>query len=240
MSAPIRIGTSGWIYKHWKGRFYPADLRQDDWLPFYAACFDTVEINYSFYRLPTRDAFAAWRARTPDGFCFAAKGSRFITHLKRLKEPEVHVPTFFERADALGDKLGPVLWQLPPHFHRNDERLDAFVRALPTQHPHAVEFRHASWLVEPVCDILRQHHIALCIADSHGASLPPEPFLTADWTYLRLHAGLTGGDYTEDQLRHWASFIADVHRKGSAAFVYFNNDWEGLALKNAARFRELI
>jgi uncharacterized protein YecE (DUF72 family) len=215
-------------------------LRQDDWLSFYAERFDTVEVNYSFYRLPTRDAFAAWRDRTPAGFCFAAKGSRFVTHLKRLKEPEVHVPTFFERAEALGDKLGPVLWQLPPHFHRDDGRLAAFLAALPTRRRNAVEFRHASWLAEPIYDLLRRHSVALCLADSRGQTLPAEPLLTTDWSYLRFHAGLDGGDYTDDQLCHWAAVIADFHRQGAASFVYFNNDWEGFALKNAARLKELV
>lgn len=210
MIPPLRIGTSGWIYPHWKRVFYPPELRQGGWLRFYAERFDTVEVNYSFYRLPTLEAFAAWREATPPGFCFAVKGSRFITHLKHLKDPVEHVARFCSRAEALGEKLGPVLWQLPPRWYRDDARLEAFLATLPVHHLNAVEFRDPSWLAEPTYDLLRRYQVALCVANSRGRSLPPEPVLTADWTYLRFHSGLAGGDYTEEQLQEWAGLLLSL------------------------------
>ena len=142
--AQARIGTSGWMYQHWRGLFYEPGLRTGAWLERYAEHFDTVEINSSFYRLPPRKTFVSWAERTPAGFRFAVKGSRFLTHLKRLTEPEEHVELFFERVAGLGRKTGPILWQLPPNFHRNDERLAAFLEVLPQKHRHAIEFRHES------------------------------------------------------------------------------------------------
>lgn len=240
MSATIRIGTSGWVYRHWKARFYPSGLQPSKWLAFYARHFATVEANYSFYRLPSREAFATWRAQTPPGFCFAVKGSRFVTHLKRLKDPSSHVGTFFAHAEALGEKLGPVLWQLPPSFRRDDERLEAFLAALPADHRQAIEFREASWFVEPVYALLARHQVALCIADSGGTSAPPEPRLTTGWTYLRFHSGLAGGDYTEAQLRHWAGVVAGFRDRGADVYAYFNNDWQGFAVENARWLRALV
>lgn len=239
-SPPLRIGTSGWIYPHWRGVFYPPGLRPADWLGYYSAHFDTVEVNYSFYRLPSRAAFAAWRAATPPGFCFAVKGSRFVTHLKRLKDPERHVPRFFERAGALEEKLGPVLWQLPPQLARDDARLAAFLGALPRERRHALEFRHGSWLDPAVYDLLRAHGVALCIADAGGRSLPPEPVLTADWTYLRFHSGLADGAYTEEQLERWAGVVRALRAGGAAVYAYFNNDAHGYAVANARRLRALL
>ena len=239
MGVSIRIGTSGWVYPHWREVFYPSGLPESKWLELYASRFGTVEVNYSFYRLPTRAAFAAWRAQTPPEFCFAVKGSRFITHMRRLKEPATPVATFFERADALGEKLGPVLWQLPPNFRRVDERLEAFLAALPRDRRQAIEFRDASWLVEPVYRLLGQYGVALCLASSQGLTTPSELTLTTSWTYLRFHSGLADGDYTEEQLRHCAGVIDGFGDRGVAVYAYFNNDWRGYAVKNAARLREL-
>jgi uncharacterized protein YecE (DUF72 family) len=240
MTASVRIGTSGWIYPHWRGRFYPPELPQRAWLEFYASHFDTVEVNYSFYRLPSRESFADWAARTPTDFCFALKGSRFVTQMKRLKDPDVHVPRFFERANTLGPKLGPVLWQLPPQLHRDDGRLESFLAVLPPDRRNAIEFRHPSWLVEPIYALLRRHGIALCLADRDGQRYPSEPLLTTTWSYLRFHSGLAGGDYTETQLREWASVIADFCSRGASVYGYFNNDWNGFALKNARQLRDLV
>ncbi len=240
MSATVRIGTSGWVYRHWKGRFYPPGLASSRWLEFYATHFSTVEVNFSFNRLPGAETFAGWRAQTPPGFCFAVKGSRLITHLKRLKDPSSHVATFFAHAEALGEKLGPVLWQLPPRFRRDDERLEAFLAALPADRRQAIEFREASWFVEPVYALLARHGVALCIADSGGVTAPPEPRLTTGWTYLRFHSGLADGNYTEAQLRHWAGVVAGFRDAGVAVYAYFNNDWEGFAVENARRLQALL
>lgn len=239
MTTDLHIGTSGWIYRHWRGRFYPEGMPPGAALEFYARQLDTVEVNYSFYRLPSREAFTAWREQTPASFCFAVKGSRFVTHLKHLREPGEHVARFFERATALGDKLGPVLWQLPPRFHRDDARLADFLASLPPGSANAVEFRDPTWLADPVYALLSRYRAALCLADRDGASLPPTPILTADWTYLRFHSGLAGGDYTEEQLRHWAAVVADFRARGVRVFAYFNNDWGGFALTNAERLKAL-
>jgi uncharacterized protein YecE (DUF72 family) len=150
LTVTIRNGTSGWIYPHWRCLFYPPAVSQSGWLELYSSHVGTVEVNYSFYRLPSRETFASWGRRTPADFSFALKGSRFVTHLKRLKDPEIHVATFYERAEALGQKLGADLWQLPPQLQRDDRRLESFLTALPADPLNAIEFRHSSWFVEPV------------------------------------------------------------------------------------------
>jgi uncharacterized protein YecE (DUF72 family) len=239
MDAPLRIGTSGWNYKHWRKIFYPLDLPPRGWLEFYARHFDTVEINYSFYRLPTRENFAAWAEHAPPGFLFAVKGNRFITHLKRLAEPEAPIGRFVERADALGPTFGPVLWQLPPHFHRDDERLAAFLAALPRERRHAFEFRHDSWFVQSVYDCLTAHDAALCLADRGGGTSPLE--ITASWTYVRFHGGVAEGwGYTDQQLHTWAERLTAYRARGLAAYVYFNNDPGGHAIWDARRLRALL
>ncbi len=233
--ASIRIGTSGWIYRHWRKVFYPERLPQREWLEFYQAHFDTVEINFTFYRLPPVETFESWRRRAGPDFHYAVKGSRFITHLKRLSEPREHVGLFFERLRALGDRAGPVLWQLPPDFERDDERLAAFLSTLPRSHRHAVEFRHQSWLVEEVFELLGRHEVALCIPDSPRS--PRALRLTAGWTYLRFHQGATHGDYTEEEIDAWGERIRDFQRQGAAVWAYFNNDVHGYAIKNARQLR---
>lgn len=234
----LRIGTSGWTYRHWRGVFYPERLPQRRWLEFYAQHFDTVEINFSFYRLPKRETFEAWRARSGPDFRFAVKGSRFITHVRRLAEAEQHVGLFFERLEGLGERAGPVLWQLPPDFRRDDQRLEGFLAALPMAYRHSLEFRHESWLAEPVFERLAARRVALCIPDSPG--LPQALRLTADWTYLRFHYGARGGDYTDEQLDLWAERIRGFRARGVGVWAYFNNDWGGYAIKNARALRERL
>jgi uncharacterized protein YecE (DUF72 family) len=231
----LRIGTSGWIYKHWRGTFYPKDLPQKEWLAFYAERFDTVEINFSFYRLPKKETFEAWRDQAAPDFRYAVKGSRFITHMKKLGDPETHVRLFTERLEGLGDRTGPVLWQLPPQYKRNEVRLEAFLAALPAAYRHAIEFRHASWLVESVYARLTRHGVALCIPDH--PEIPKALKLTTDWTYLRFHAGAREGDYTDAELDTWAGHIRDFRAQGAAVWAYFNNDWRGFAIKNAEALR---
>ena len=227
----LHVGTSGWIYRHWRGLFYPDRLPQREWLEFYVRHFDTVEVNFSFYRLPSRATFESWRDRVATGFVYAVKGSRFITHLKRLRDPEQHLALFFDRLQGLGDRTGPVLWQLPPDFRRDDARLAGFLAALPRTYRHTIEFRHESWLDETVFGRLADHGVALCIPDS--ASLPKALRLTADWTYLRFHGGSREGEYTAAELGLWADRIRAFQAEGATVWAYFNNDWGGFAITNA-------
>jgi uncharacterized protein YecE (DUF72 family) len=236
---PLRTGTSGWNYKHWRGIFYPADLPPARWLDYYARHFDTVEINYSFYRLPSIENFAAWADQVPASFLFAVKGNRFITHLKRLRDPEEPIGRFFARASALGPTFGPVLWQLPPQFHRDELRLGVFLAALPRDCQHAFEFRHDSWFVQPVYDALAAYDAALCLADRGGGTSPLE--ITATWTYVRFHGGLADGwGYTDRQLDTWAGRLAAYRARGLPIYAYFNNDPGGHAIADGKRLRALL
>jgi uncharacterized protein YecE (DUF72 family) len=235
----LRIGCSGWSYEHWRGTFYPRTLAPARWLPYYAARFDTVEVNATFYRLPRVETVARWAASSPDGFCFAVKASRYLTHVKRLRELPDGVGRLLERIEPLiaAGKLGPVLWQLPRTFRRDDERLEAALRALPPGR-HACEFRHPSWFAEDVYDVLRAHRVALVVADRAG--LPPAPWIdTAGWWYLRFHAGRRGrrGNYSARELGGWAGRIRGV---SGDVYAYFNNDWEGFAPDNARTLRRLV
>jgi uncharacterized protein YecE (DUF72 family) len=236
----VRVGCSGWNYAHWRnGVFYPPRLASHRWLDYYTRFYDTVEINMTFYRLPKAEVVQRWVDGTPDDFVFAVKASRYLTHIKRLRDPGEGVATFLERIEPLrrSPKLGPLLWQLPPDFKRDDERLAAALARLPPGR-HCFEFRHESWFADEVLDLLRSHGVALVIGDD-----PRRPFqtleLTADWTFVRFHGGseLGNGDYSERELEGWAARIAGF---GVGAFVYFNNDWEGFAIRNALRLKELL
>jgi uncharacterized protein YecE (DUF72 family) len=236
---PLRIGTSGWNYKHWRGIFYSRDLPSSRWLDYYAEHFDTVEINYSFYRLPSPENFATWREQAPAGFLFATKGNRFITHLKRLHDPDEPIARFFASVVRLEETTGPILWQLPPHFHCDLERLETFLAALPREYQHAFEFRHDSWFVDTVYTALAQHDAAFCLADRGGQYAPLE--LTAGWTYVRFHGGLGDGwAYTDAQLAAWAERIASYRAQGRTVYAYFNNDPHGHAITDGKRLRALL
>jgi uncharacterized protein YecE (DUF72 family) len=229
----IQVGCSGWNYSHWRERVYPKGLPPARWLEHYATLFDTVEVNSTFYRLPRRDAVARWIEQTPPRFVFTIKASRYLTHIKRLTDLEDGVARFYERIDPLvrSPKLGPVLWQLPATFHRDDERLGAALRALPPGR-HCFEFRHESWFVPDVYESLRAHGAALVIGDH-----PERPFqaheLTADWTFVRFHYGSRGrcGNYSERELEEWKRRLA-AWRADVEIYAYFNNDWLGYAVKN--------
>jgi uncharacterized protein YecE (DUF72 family) len=231
---PVRIGCSGWNYPHWRERVYPKGLPARAWLGHYATLFDTVEVNTTFYRLPSRSAVEGWVQQTPPGFLFAVKASRFLTHMKRLADMGRGVKRFYERIEPLLDspKLGPVLWQLPANFHRNDERLASALEQLPPGR-HCFEFRHESWFCPETYELLRSHGVALVIGDH-----PERPFqtheLTADWTFVRFHHGHRGrrGNYSESELETWKRRIA-AWRRRVEVFAYFNNDWEGFAVRNA-------
>ena len=233
---PVRVGCSGWVYKDWKGDLYPADLPQRRWLEHYAQTFDTVEVNNTFYRLPTTSAVEGWAADTPAEFVFAVKGSRYTTHVKRLIEFGRYSERFFERIQPLVDagKLGAVLWQLPANFQRDDERLEGALEALRGQPGrHAVEFRHASWFVPEVMGLLRAGGAALVIGDDPGRPFQRRE-LTAAWTYVRFHRGAQGrgGNYSSRELVPWRRRIA-AWRARAEVFAYFNNDWSGYAPRNA-------
>jgi len=237
--AEIRIGTSGWHYKHWIGRFYPERWPASKMLAFYQERFDTVEINNSFYRLPVETALQDWRASTPKNFLFAVKGSRFLTHMKKLKDPAAGIEKFFPRVDLLKEKLGPVLFQLPPNFGVNVERLDTFLEALPKWHRYAFEFRDPSWNTQAVYEVLRKHNAAYCAFHLAGYQSPIE--ITTDIAYVRLHGpgGKYQGSYSDGVLREWAQRIRDWQRDLKAIYLYFDNDDSGFAAFNALRLREL-
>lgn len=240
MSRPrYRIGCSGWSYKHWRGSFYPKGLPQSRWLEHYCTQFDTVELNATFYRLPTEAAVRGWAQRTPPGFTFAVKVSRLITHFRRIRNCDDELATFFERMWPLGNHLGPLLYQLPPTFKRDDEVLARFLASLPKKPLHVFEFRHRSWWEEPVFSLLREHGAAFCVYDRGEETTPV--VATCPDLYVRFHGPAQGyaGSYPDDQLARWARDIAAV-RGIKRVWAYFNNDVGGHAPRNAARFRELV
>jgi uncharacterized protein YecE (DUF72 family) len=234
----VRIGCSGWNYKHWRnGVFYPPRLAPARWLDFYAQHFDTVEINTTFYRLPRVDSVARWVRETPDGFVFTVKVSRYITHIKRLQDVGEHLPLLYERIAPLraSPKLGALLWQLPPTFACDLGRLARTLDACGADgHRHAFEFRHASWFREDVYDLLREHGAALVIADRPEVHAFQTHELTADFTFVRFHAGTRGrnGNYSHRELEEWAGRLQSWS-SAIDVFAYFNNDWEGYAIENA-------
>ena len=230
---PVHIGCSGWNYDAWRGTVYPKGMPPSRWLDHYATLFDTVEVNNTFYRLPKRDAVARWVEQTPGDFVFAVKASRYLTHIRRLRDMGPGAERFYERIEPLlrSPKMGPVLWQLPGNFRRDDDRLASALEQLPPGR-HCFEFRHASWFVPEVYDLLRSGGVALVIGDH-----PERPFqsheLTADWTFVRFHHGHRGrrGNYSERELAQWAERIQRWRRQVDV-YAYFNNDWEGFAVKN--------
>lgn len=232
------VGTSGWHYKHWRGPFYPEKLPQNQWLQFYAERFDTVELNTTFYRLPPENTPLEWKKNTPPDFCFAAKGSRFITHMKKLRDPEAALDKFFERIHGLGKKLGPIVFQLPPQWPADQERLKQFLLVLPRRRRYAFEFRNPSWNMPEIYRLLEKHNAALCIFDLAGTQSPIE--LTADFTYIRLHGpdGKYQGSYDDAALHTWAERIEKWALR--ASYIYFDNDQAGYAPRNAARLREIL
>jgi uncharacterized protein YecE (DUF72 family) len=237
----VRIGCSGWNYASWRETFYPRGTPPHRWLEYYATVFDTVEINATFYRLARPSAVANWVAQTPEDFLFAAKSSRFLTHMKRLTDMDRGVRRYYDSIAPLAEspKLGPVLWQLPDAFRRDDDRLRFALERLPPGR-HAFELRHPSWFAEPVWELLREHGVAFVIHDSARRDPTPE-VLTTDWTYLRFHHGRRGrrGNYSEAELREWAAHVRDWARHADV-FAYFNNDWETFAPPNALRLRRLV
>lgn len=241
MPGKTHIGTSGWHYKHWIGSFYPADISSNQMFAFYAKHFDTVEINNTFYRLPKSETFDAWRDNSPAKFQYAVKASRFITHMKKLKDPETSAAKFFVAAEHLERKLGPILFQLPPRWNFDAGRLAEFLEALPANQRYVIEFRDESWLRPQAFALLRKHNVAFCIHDLGQMQTPLE--VTADFTYLRFHGPGRAkycGSYSETDLREWASRIDEWRRQLSGVYVYFNNDVGGWAVKNAETLLSLL
>ncbi len=237
---PVWVGTSGWQYASWRGVFYPPSVPQPRWLEHYTTVFTTVENNSAFYRLPKRETFQAWRDRTPDGFVMAVKASRFLTHVKRLREPHEPIQRLVGAAGGLGDRLGPVLLQLPPTMAVDAERLDAALASFPRDIHVAVEPRHESWWVDDVQAVLAERGCALCWADVRGRPRTPL-WRTASWGYIRFHEGAAHPwpSYGDQALLAWARRIADTWPAASDVSVYFNNDSGGAAVRDARRFTEL-
>mgnify|MGYP001585170120 CR=1 FL=1 len=243
MSARYYIGTSGWVYPHWKGRFYPDDLPARRWFEFYARHFDTVEINNTFYRLPDEKTVVRWRAQAPEGFIYAVKASRFLSHIKRLKGVAAPLQQFLETVGLLRDRLGPILVQLPVSFHLTGEsftRLRVFFRSLPPQPPFVMEFRHASWFTEEVYTLMRDYGVGLCIVSD--PERPTDFQVTGDCVYVRFHGSgdqRYRGNYQAAELVAWARQIAPLAARRTA-YIYFNNDFNAYAIRNAQRLRELL
>lgn len=236
----LRVGCSGWEYKHWRGDFYPTSVPRAGWFEHYARTFDTVEINNTFYRLPVEATFAAWAARAPRRFEFAVKASRFLTHMKKLKDPEEPLERLFTRMRPLGTHLGPVLYQLPPGWKLDLGRLDHFLQALPRGARHVVEFREPSWYAPDVLSLLERRGIVLCLHDMPGSATGRER--VGPFVYIRFHGagGQYSGAYGDERLASWAGWLAAERRAGADVYAYFNNDVGGHAPRNAVTLRRFL
>ncbi len=239
--AACHIGTSGWHYEHWKGPFYPEDFSEKDFLTFYANHFKTVEVNNSFYHLPKKETFEQWHDTVEEDFIFSVKASRYITHIKKLKEPEKGLANFLSAIEGLKKKLGIVLFQLPPYWHKNEERLDSFLSEFPEQMKCAWEFRDKSWFDENIYKILKKNNAAFCIYEIAG-DMSPE-IVTADYIYIRLHGPDNQkyqGNYTKHQLNSWVEKFHKWAKEGKKIFCYFDNDQNGYAAENAMTLKQIV
>ena len=238
MAGQVRIGCSGWSYAHWRKIFYPEKMPAREHFNFYAKHFDTVELNNSFYRQPPRERFVAWAEQAPPGFLFAVKGSRYISHIKRMAVEQKSIDMVVEPAEGLGDRLGPILFQFQANFKLDLPRLEAFLPMLPRDHRFTLEFRHDSWLVPPVFDLLRARGIALCIPDH--PKMPQSLQITSDFTYVRFHLGARGIGYSTSALEKWAERVREWRAANLDIFLYFNNDMEGYAIKDGKTLADLL
>ncbi|MBN2105178.1 DUF72 domain-containing protein [bacterium] len=236
----LYIGTSGWNYSHWKDVFYPEILPQKKWLEFYAETFQSVEINNSFYVLPSEKSVRTWHNKSPKSFLFSVKASRYITHMKKLKDPEEPVRHFLDRMKVLDEKLGPVLFQLPPKWKCNPERLASFLDQLPEGFRYTFEFREASWWNDQVSDLLKKKNAAFCIYELAGLQSPK--WVMADFVYIRLHGPGSAyeGLYDNRTLAGWAGAISTWMRQGKTVFCYFDNDEAGYAVQNAQTLNDML
>jgi uncharacterized protein YecE (DUF72 family) len=240
MAASTYIGTSGWHYDHWVGTFYPRDLPDEAFLEYYAGYFESTEINNSFYRLPEKKTLIRWRYAVPEGFVFSVKASRYLTHMKKLKDPREPVERLFDRVSVLGTGLGPILFQLPPRWRSNPERLEGLLEILPENHRYAFEFRDPSWFDGEVYGLLAQHEAAFCVYDLGGMTSPME--VTADFAYVRLHGpdGPYRGRYGDRRLDRWASAFSAWLKEGLDVYCYFDNDEAGYATQDALRLQQMM
>ncbi|GAA4758800.1 DUF72 domain-containing protein [Sphingomonas daechungensis] len=236
----IRIGCSGWNYKHWRGAFYPDGLPMRRWFEFYAAHFDTVEINNSFYRLPPPATFDKWREQAPEGFCYAVKANRFITQAKKLLDPEEPLERMMTSVRHLGDRTGPILYQLPPSLKRNLERLERFLQALPSDAINVFEFRDPSWYVPLTYELLDRHGASICAHDMRGSAT--ERIAVGPVAYVRFHGGVGKywGRYADEQLHHWAEWMLDQASNGRTVWAYFNNDIHAHAIADARTLKSVL
>lgn len=238
MSVIYHLGTSGWSYPGWKGKFYPVELSSSEWLPFYAQHFATVEINMTFYRFPKPETLRSWLERTPPHFRFTLKANRRITHLKKLRNVKSEVRYFYILADSLAEKLGCILFQLPPSITLNMELLGEFLHVLSPKYRNVIEFRHESWYDEQVYELLRAHEVTFCTVSS--AKVPKTVVETSGIAYFRFH-GLTGGyrhNYSDEELEEWAATIRTI--KAEEYYIYFNNDYQAYAVSNCQKLGELL
>ena len=239
-SRTIRIGTSGWHYDHWAGPFYPADLPKDKWLEYYAQHFDTVELNNTFYHLPKEKSLKRWHKLAPKNFLYAVKASRYITHIKKIKDVSEELTRFLDLAVLLGRKLGPILYQLPPSLHKDIARLESFIEILPKNKIAVFEFRHESWYCEDTYKMMRKFNVGFCIHDLSGNESPR--IITGDVIYIRFH-GTTGrysGCYSKSMLANWAKWLKDHAKDVRSIYVYFNNDEAAYAIQNAKELKKLL
>lgn len=236
----IRIGCSGWNYRHWRGPFYPEKMAARRWFSFYADHFDTVEINNSFYRLPSTETFAKWRDQAPEGFCYAVKANRFLTQAKKLKECEEPLQRMLTPVRALGSRLGPILYQLPPRFRINLERLETFLQLLPGDLIHVFEFREKSWIDERALALLDRYGASFCIHDMPGSATPR--WVAGRTVYVRFHGGegRYWGRYSDERLMDWAAWMADQARQGRAVWAFFNNDIDAHAIHDAQTLKAMV
>ena len=239
-SISIRIGTSGWHYDHWIGRFYPAKMRRENWLEYYAQHFDTVEINNTFYHMPREQTMINWCDKVPPNFLFAVKASRYITHIKKLRNTTEEVARFLALAGLLGDRLGPILYQLPPSLRKNLQRLDEFILSLPNRDCAVFEFRDKSWYDQETFDLMNERGVALCVHDM-GDKAPPR-LVTGHVAYVRFHgtSGRYAGNYPDSMLQDWADWLKAQIPNVRAIHAYFNNDVSGHALNNARTLRQMM
>jgi uncharacterized protein YecE (DUF72 family) len=239
-SREIRVGTSGWFYDHWRGKFYPDKLAKNKWFEHYAQHFDTVELNNTFYRLPKEKTVENWRSKAPKDFVFVVKANRYITHIKRLKDTAEEVKRFFDVMGLLGGNLGPVLYQLPPSLQKDFELLESFVKLLPSKRIAVFEFRHKSWYEADTLELLDKHGVGFCVHDMAGKET--SKVVTGNLIYVRFHgtSGRYSGNYTETMLRDWAKWISEAAGGAHAIYAYFNNDIGGHAINNAKTLRSIL
>jgi len=236
----IYIGTSGWHYKHWKGVFYPQDTPDKEYLKYYVQHFRTVEINNSFYQIPEKKTLRNWSREAGENFIFSSKASRYITHMKKLKDPQEPVKNFINKIRALGDSLGPILFQLPPRWKKNRDRLQSFLQALPSGYRFTFEFRDPDWFGDEIYELLERHKAAFCIYDFNRRQSPK--IVTSSFVYIRLHGpdGAYKGKYNAQELSGWAGAISQWQEQGKDVFCYFDNDQAGYAAENALQLQEML